>query len=356
MMPGSKAFSTNGEDSLVPRKDARLSHLFGQRMGMSELDVLRLGDMYNCYHLVKPHTKNADLAMRLMNGEGYDHGQCRDTESTGFVSEAPPGDHMPSAAGDEGAESWEWQSPDNGDKSDTAGLQAPAMPGALRKRSCLQLAQEDFCDKPYYASVVRLRCPVSCFTCLPGFTTAAKEAAASNFAGTAFTCKDSGHTQIMFRNGTTATCAQLHQFCDHDSLGEHVKKVCSNTCGHCPCEDHAADYEPMFVESGKALACDDLKDKCSDPSVADKCRVTCGGCPWHEHVRRWTDLDAEQMANCVRRRRFGYCYTRRRGEPIRGDGAVEWGAPLDGDHAEIDDTDEQLREQIADMPVGDEKK
>merc|ERR1719401_46951 len=125
MMYGAYTFSTNGEVTIMPR-DKRLIPLMGQRMGFSELDILHLGEMYECVDTVKPATANKLLSEAYLNGEGFEEfkGICIDQEITGFIRD-----------------------------------------GSDENMPCDEL--KSYCRHTTRGKEIREICPVSCFVCIP---------------------------------------------------------------------------------------------------------------------------------------------------------------------------------------------
>jgi len=77
------AFSSD-HPTILTKGDVRLSEFLGQRVGMTQLDAERIAEVYGC-DAVKPTTPSRILAERLNAGMGYDDGNCKDVDYTGFV-------------------------------------------------------------------------------------------------------------------------------------------------------------------------------------------------------------------------------------------------------------------------------
>lgn len=145
-------------------------------------------------------------------------------------------------------------------------------------------------------------------------------------------CMDGKYTGVRFRNGTKARCPDLRTYCDHPTLHKRVTKVCRQSCGECeleetvrnPCTDLVSSEHPKYQIAGRLATCDDLKMFChSHQAIRDKCRMTCGQCGLETLEFKTTaapsttwlseaELARRMGAGCMRRRRFGYCETRRR--------------------------------------------
>merc|ERR1719183_2312286 len=86
--------------------DLRVVGFMGQRMGLSELDVRVLGDLYGCLGNVTATDSNARLSealrkvsggkdasnQQVLSGSGF-HGECQDRNSSGFFDDL--GNTMP---------------------------------------------------------------------------------------------------------------------------------------------------------------------------------------------------------------------------------------------------------------------
>mmetsp|Transcript_35454 Transcript_35454/g.81087 ORF Transcript_35454/g.81087 Transcript_35454/m.81087 type:complete len:720 (+) Transcript_35454:97-2256(+) len=115
------AFSETGELTIKPH-NALLVPYMGQRVGMSQLDVEHLGEMYQCLADVKPIHRNKAESLKLLRGEvenGFE-GPCADHD--GYTDFALNGD----------------------------------------RQTCKGLWRH--CADP----TVRSTCPVTCYQCLPG--------------------------------------------------------------------------------------------------------------------------------------------------------------------------------------------
>lgn len=147
-------------------------------------------------------------------------------------------------------------------------------------------------------------------------------------------CLDQNETGVRFRNGQIAECKDLINYCDHPTLGHKVKGACAKTCGRCDlstmssimtrCVDQPEDAHPVITVGGIPANCSYLEYFCrgfnGSEYVMRKCPRTCLFCnPEPEVVTttRWqfstSFVDtAASGVGCSRRRRFGFCYSRRR--------------------------------------------
>lgn len=155
------AFTVDGSPTMLAKKDVRLSAFLGQRMGMSELDVERLGALYDCAHMVRPQTKNKELVKMLWEGQGYDDGLCRDDKYTGIVRGA-------------------------------------------KVATCGELA--DLCFEQAEVAKIRNICPVTCMKCVPGLTEL-PPATPSGASLAAFGAK--GKTDVHWRSRLNAGLTDL---------------------------------------------------------------------------------------------------------------------------------------------------
>lgn len=119
---------SKGGPTMLAKKDVRLSEFMGQRMGLSEIDVERVGMLYGCEKATAPVTTNKNLVMKMSEGKAYDIGDCKDEKYTGILVDG-------------------------------------------RLMTCPELA--DTHPNPCLAGDDELRirkhCPASCLQCLPGF-------------------------------------------------------------------------------------------------------------------------------------------------------------------------------------------
>mmetsp|Transcript_63388 Transcript_63388/g.193886 ORF Transcript_63388/g.193886 Transcript_63388/m.193886 type:complete len:194 (-) Transcript_63388:92-673(-) len=155
-------------------------------------------------------------------------------------------------------------------------------------------------------------------------------------------CVDHVQTGIRFRGGDNASCSDLAGYCNHPTLGQRVKNACFATCGFCElstlnsqnlwCEDGLPNVAPVISLNGEVLACKALKSYCRGHNeseyVIQKCPATCLFCnipsttlstttyPYRRMTRDEFRDDPElspSSVGCARRRRFGFCASRRRG-------------------------------------------
>jgi hypothetical protein len=238
--------------------------------------------------------------------------------------------------------------------------------------NCTQLAP--YCGHVRMGVQIQKLCPVSCYQCIPGVSDgndAQQTGDASTEIGhvkggsnASAECDDNDHTYVKFSSGTQAECADLVGYCDRqDTLGVHVKQACQKSCGLCDafvvptdqwhahsCWDSAALAPPQFKIHGSMANCSDLTNYCHNNPHADtvrrKCPRTCGictgaddneifGADWQEsdegsgdgdddddeepssttYLWTWPDEThpkSKGVMGCSRRRRWGFCYERRR--------------------------------------------
>lgn len=156
------------------------------------------------------------------------------------------------------------------------------------------------------------------------------EAAAASGAGTGASdnCADASSTPVSIRGGQLETCAALSGYCaDVGPIGREVRHSCMRSCGLCgvpSCEDMRTMDPPILASAGRPASCGQLLSLCTGttaeaPIVRHKCQRTCGLCPPStagEHTRRWGQVGqhgrSAEMTGCSRRRRWGFCVTRRR--------------------------------------------
>lgn len=306
MMPSPYAWAKDSKKpTLEPigNNSEKLTALMGQRMGFSALDVFHLGHMYGCYEKIKPEFDSKDVSRRIMTGEYFGPnpagGECQDKEGpdTGF-----------DIHGDD---------------------------GFMKHASCSHLMQH--CENTSMVSdtmtmgeAVKKVCPVSCFVCLPN------HGISFSGQGEAGGCFDAENTGIRFRDGPKASCKELINYCKHESIGPQVQEACKMSCGLChphiyapffgregECQDEPQEADPVFTIAGVKSPCPAMHKYCMDHPdsflVQRKCPLTCGLCEMasgsttHPPVappdEMWVPGDE---GNCQRRRRNGFCATRRR--------------------------------------------
>lgn len=195
--------------------------------------------------------------------------------------------------------------------------------GKLGPASCADLA--DKCHNWVNSSMVQKACAVSCFICDP----------AARQANEGPPCYDAAMTGVRFTNGPMASCVDLANYCNHTTLYQHIQAACRVTCGLCEahqgmvkgeCHDLDARDEPEFNVEGAIAPCSDLVDYCSGGPdaylIRHKCPRSCGACPemttsTHPEFTSTEDVaftpdNQETGEACSRRRRWGFCATRRR--------------------------------------------
>jgi len=195
--------------------------------------------------------------------------------------------------------------------------------GFLKHASCDDL--EASCQDTDIGEQVRLSCEVTCALCVPD--TSGQQ---NSWNGP---CFDSKNTGIRFREGPKADCADLINYCNHTDIGAEVTKSCKLSCGLCElhvegpwsddtgaCTDLQAHEEPQFTISTQLAGCSDIAIFCqSHPDsylVRHKCPLTCGVCNNDPHtttipMSRDTGIPGD-AGGCNRRRRWGFCSSRRR--------------------------------------------
>lgn len=135
-----------------------------------------------------------------------------------------------------------------------------------------------------------------------------------------------GLSSSCYSDVQQAKCADLADYCFHEQEGHTVRDMCKRTCGFCDlqeedasCVDGLANDEPRFAfQDGRPCDCSSLEFDCRDPEIKAKCKRTCGGCATTTKTPVGTNTYEEDT--CSRRRRMGFCWTRRReSNPTRQD-------------------------------------
>jgi len=200
------------------------------------------------------------------------------------------------------------------------GFEVHTDEGRLGFASCQDLTSK--CHNWANASYVQDACPVSCFLCDPSAAGKHNEPP----------CYDSIITGVRFKNGPKAVCSDLAMYCNHTSLYYHVQAACRLTCGLCDahighvagqCADLESHDQPEFMVAGQVASCSDLGAFCgggyaNSNLIKHKCPRTCGVCedlttsvmpPRKDYEEGSAN---EGQSDCDRRRRYGFCTTRRR--------------------------------------------
>jgi len=205
------------------------------------------------------------------------------------------------------------------------GLDVHDDTGFARKASCADLANH--CHDESIGEQVRVSCPIACYLCTPG-----EEGTEDIWHGK---CFDAVVTGIRFRDGPKATCSDLINYCSHETLGSQVQEACKLSCGLCGlhafgpyvdqygnCEDLASHEEPQFTIHAALAGCTDMVPYCKDHPknnlIRHKCPLTCGVCgnapstPPPPAMADENLISPGDIGGCDRRRRWGFCSTRRR--------------------------------------------
>lgn len=349
MMPSPFALSSNTSPSFYPKEQYlhMMYSLMGQRAGLSAGDASRLNQLFGCNPDSAPITPTKALVQSFNNGTGfYIDGSCTDVETYG-------------------------------------------CPG-----------QQNGCFNSPNQKAVQLNCPATCLLCFQAPAAIVKQQLAyelwwnsTNLKKEGATvaissCSDKARTGLLFPDNTEASCSQLLNYCNHPTMGSAVQTACALTCG-CGirstnfvtaeavtgisggnCKDLIPNAQPNFLIQGVLQDCTQLFTYCSGNSnsamVVKKCPVTCGYCkgdpipPPPPPVVKWEssfDLDIitnisasvygfsgssgpDTTGNCDRRRRFGFCYSRRRRDVVDIDKAnteaeIQYylnGVPPEDDH------------------------
>mmetsp|Transcript_147153 Transcript_147153/g.256862 ORF Transcript_147153/g.256862 Transcript_147153/m.256862 type:complete len:283 (-) Transcript_147153:16-864(-) len=205
---------------------------------------------------------------------------------------------------------------------DQTGFDVITDEGFLKHASCEDLREA--CHNQSIGEQIQKTCPRSCKKC-SGQTVGG--------VGLKTMCYDATQTGIRFKAGAAATCHDLLNYCDHKDIGKQVQHACPSTCGECEltvegpyvdeqeCEDLQTEDHPQFTVNGEMSGCSDIKSFCwNHPDsilIRRKCALTCGTCerysppPPPVHGTDEVQLPGDE-GGCDRRRRYGFCSSRRR--------------------------------------------
>lgn len=197
--------------------------------------------------------------------------------------------------------------------------------GFMKHAACEDLLH--YCHNSSIGEQVRVSCPLSCMVCKPGH-------AESGHNGESGPCFDAVNTGIRFKDGPKAACPDLVNYCNHSSIGAQVSEACKLTCGRCGlvveapfldahgnCIDLQTHEEPQFTVAGALAGCSDIAQFCENHPdsnlIRHKCPLTCGVCGNDDEATTTTPESSEikipgDAGGCDRRRRWGFCSTRRR--------------------------------------------
>jgi hypothetical protein len=292
MMYSPHAWSHTGNElSLEPlgNHSEMIANIMGQRMGFSGMDVFHLGHMYNCWEQIKPDFDSKEVSNKIISGEFFEWPEdCKDQDA------------------------------------EHTSFEIHGESGFMKHASCPELTH--LCDNETLGVSVRQACPVSCFMCMPNHGTT------GGYGGSG-KCFDADNTGIRFKDGPKATCRDLIKYCKHPHIGPQVMESCKLSCGGCQphvyapfydsnkaCGDLKADEDPQFTVQGTLAKCEDLPDFCQGHTdsylIRHKCPRTCGICGGQELKPKKEEANEIYIpgdaGNCERRRRFGFCSSRRR--------------------------------------------
>jgi len=212
----------------------------------------------------------------------------------------------------------------------------------LSYATCGDLKQ--YCHNRTHGAQIQSACPVACYLCMP--------VGAQGYDGEGGPCFDAARTGIRFRDGPKATCQDLVKYCNHTTIGSHVREACKLSCGLCEimiegpytdqygnCLDLETSMQPHFTVRGKLAACSEMKNYCQGHPdsflIRHKCPLTCQVCyknkgapAAHGTVTTAPDM-FKTFGGCDRRRRWGFCAERRRRNAGANAGGIDsdWNAP-----------------------------
>lgn len=306
MMSSAYAFpSTTGLPTVIPTGEYELYSFMGQRMALSYGDVVQLAALYSL-SAPSPLTPNKLVSQLFNTGGGISfNGSCINQHS-----------------------------------------------------GCSSL--QHMCYDQQLGPQIQAGCQRTCLTCIEASAETRQHyllrlgqdanATKDNAMDQALSCFDLLDTGIMFLSGEAAVCSELHNYCDHPTMGLKVRTSCVKTCGLCNlrsnittnsfvsnCFDFNASTAPVFLMNNSQMECPQLWSYCTGNADSDfvrqKCGFTCGVCSGviiQLKTETGTVTDTQTAANisktvetlteslttgtgaCDRRRRWGFCYSRRR--------------------------------------------
>jgi len=349
MMPPARAFSSAGEVTVEPKGEPKLRHYLGQRMGLSQLDAERLAERYGCPDNARPVEPSAYITGQLLlgkNGKGMQK-RCGDLEYTNFFAgqrDKPVScadllgacelDHdgaqvrkvcastcmrcVPEPPGlfDEVAAST---------PRPTDGVEVlPAVTSCVDAldtgfafasgagKTCTELV--GYCEDADIGSQVKVACPLTCGRCdLTGFGLSGRP-----FVGTAACADLPAYAPPHFKEagGTVLDCSDLKDHCKNGEHTDYVSKKCPATCGICK---ELELNKKVDAEMAAAMAAKVTTITITTTTTTPMREIEFN---LKDATERGTNTDGNATNNetatassgqwCSRRRRWGYCYSRRR--------------------------------------------
>jgi len=338
----STAFTNGSSHVLEPAKDMFMARFLGQRMGLSQLDVEALGDLYGCPATIRPTSPTRVLAQLMLAGKGlrFD-GTCRDfpdvqtnltfllhqdTQTCAALTSEQCVAHqgvpelcpfscvqcIPAVADMVTLYNEHFQKEEKPQYCDDTGCHTTDPEGRMCKTAnpsaqqtpCedVDLLQALYCDDSGCKSQdpdghdCRERNPgasqIKCAVLSEELEVHAEPRKVYEF------CADLAVTGIKFKHGPKATCHDLQNYCGHGTLGTQVRQACAATCSEhgypCTneahmtrtdgegCRDKGKDEKPLLKVHGLARSCEDIRHYClehaNSTTVQKKCPWTCGAC------------------------------------------------------------------------------
>jgi len=328
---------TQGTPAFAPSYDPmRMVYFYmGQRMSLSAGDVYRLNELHGCPGpIATPVSPTTDLMENWNKGRGFVlSGECMDH----------PGNYRCSQ--------WSrcWDSTDPAYSSFRVACQNTCLQCLQPPETVSRMAREFLKDVDW-----------------------TNQSDVETVNVTAGGCFDQPITGITFLDGNPATCEQLIHYCNDPNMGAEVQSACTLSCGLCAlqsvnyinsasmtetgtesetesetetetetetgCHDGLHSDKPQFLIQGVPQPCPDLISYCSGTPqsslVIKKCPLTCGFCigspapppttampafqpHWDFNNFTMQQTNSSGMSqDCDRRRRFGFCASRRRRDNI----------------------------------------
>mmetsp|Transcript_8459 Transcript_8459/g.19492 ORF Transcript_8459/g.19492 Transcript_8459/m.19492 type:complete len:749 (-) Transcript_8459:76-2322(-) len=330
------AYANSTSPSLEPARDSLLAKFLGQRMGLSQLDVEALGDLYGCPATIQPSSPTRVLAQLLLAGRGIQFdGSCRDQTDvaqnlTLLLSEPHRGcssvehhdctsrlgiaDLCPFTcmrcipADDELVAMrnrlFHKEAPQYCDDSgchtmDPEGLVCKEKNPDAQQIQC-EAAAQAYCDDAGCESsdpegrecrernpgAHQIECAV--VSSVPELQTAMLKANKH--------CADQNETGIKFKGGPKASCRDLQGYCSHASMGAQVRHACPATCSEngypCGveaianassvqfvdaegCRDKGKDEQPVLKVYGLAQPCEQISRYCLEHANSSVIQKKC---------------------------------------------------------------------------------
>lgn len=298
-----QAFTNGTGNSMEPLHDPFLAGFLGQRLGLSELDVEALGDLYGCPQRIAPSSRTRVLAELFLDGRGmhYD-GTCIDDPEAATNLTLLLHEEYHSCAGI----SSHCADPRVAKTCSFSCLHCvPADAEVVAQRNLLvEKEGMRYCDDANCRTISEegRACKVSNPQARRVPCNASQQIFDGDAANASTDCADVQNTGIKYKDGPEATCEDLRSSCSSKEMGAKVRSACPATCmvegfpcapksnsslwganvSSEGCRDKEKHEPPILTLFGKAQDCSSARQYCfhhaNSSQVQQKCPFSCGAC------------------------------------------------------------------------------